>query len=130
MSRRQRTASGRAALAAAAILNLMLLAACANPNAIGVQDFGYIQGRVLSSRTNQPITGTGGNAPLVASAGYTAIADPNGGFQLHVPVGEQTYSVSAPGYLSYSQQVTVQKDQTTTQIGQNGDGYVYLTPSN
>ncbi len=106
----------------------MLLAACADPNAIGVQDYGYIQGRVLSSATHQPIVGTGGNAPLIASAGSTAIADPNGGFQVRVPVGYQTYTVSAPGYGTYSQQVAVQKDQTTTQIGQNSDGYVYLTP--
>ena len=119
-------------------LALAALAGCVNPNAIGVQDFGYIQGRVLNARTNQPITGTPGSLPLVSATGYAANVDASGAFVLRVPIGPQTFYVSAPGFTAagspcanqYCQTVSVLKDQYTTNIGQNGDGYVYLTPVN
>lgn len=92
---------------------LPLLAACANPNAIGVQDFGSIVGRVYDTKTSQPLN------DVIVSVGslLTVHTGPDGSFALsNVPVGDQTVRVNPPGgYLPPPPaQVTVQKGETAT----------------
>ncbi len=70
-------------------------AGCANPNFIGIQDYGTIIGNVVDGG-GKPITGA-----LVSSTGssntFRTAAD--GSFTLpQVAIGTQTLSVSAPGY--------------------------------
>ncbi len=84
----------------AALAGLVLtfsLTACANPNYIGVQDFGYIVGNVVDS-TGKPIV----NAVVTAtgsSSGGTGYTGQNGGFDLqNIAAGEQTVTATAAGY--------------------------------
>jgi hypothetical protein len=92
----------RAALAAVALA--FSLSGCANPNGIGVQDFGYIVGNVTDS-SGKPIVNaivqvTGTNS----GSGYTGAS---GGFTIqNVAVGEQTLTATAVGYAT-SAPVTV-----------------------
>jgi uncharacterized membrane protein len=99
-------------VALACMTAALLVTACANPNAIGVQDNGTIVGRVYDARTNQPLNGA------IVSVGSltTAHSGPDGSFTLtQVPTGEQTLIVYAlPGYLAPAPvQVLVQSNQTT-----------------
>jgi len=80
------------------------LAACANPNYIGVQDYGYIVGNVVDQNgkpiPNALVTATGTNG--------TARTGPDGGFNLqNVATGEQTVTASAAGYQPQATPVTV-----------------------
>jgi len=89
----------------------LLVTACANPNAVGVQDYGTVVGRVFDARTNQPLNG------VIVSVGSltTGHSGPDGSFTLtQVPTGEQTITVYAlPGYLTPAPvQVLVQSNQT------------------
>jgi hypothetical protein len=97
--------------ALACILVLPLFNACANPNAIGVQDYGTIVGRVYDARTDQPLN------DVIVSVGSltTGHTGPDGSFTLtQVPAGTQTVTVYAPpGYLPPAPvQATVQSNQT------------------
>jgi hypothetical protein len=79
-------------------------AGCANPNFIGVQDYGTIIGNVVDGGT-KPISGA-----LVSSTGssstFRTAAD--GSFTLpQVAIGTQTLSVSAPGYAPPATQPSV-----------------------
>jgi len=103
----------RGAFAAAGALALGMLAACANPNFIGLQDFGTVNGNVVD-QNGKPISQalvsiTGSNSAGV----YT---QSNGSFTLvNIAVGEQTLSVSAAGYTSNnSTTVIVLKNQNVT----------------
>ncbi len=82
----------------------------ADPNHIGVQDYGAVTGRVIDLKTNQPV-----NSALVAIGTLvTATTDSQGAFTLlHVPVGTETVTVSAAGYTTSSIDTKVKKDQTT-----------------
>ncbi len=87
------------------------LASCANPNFIGVQDFGYIVGNVVD-QNSKPVGGA-----LVSATGTTATSrtDQTGAFNLqNVAVGEQTVSIQAAGYSSGSATVIVVKNQGVT----------------
>lgn len=80
------------------------LGGCANPNFIGVQDYGTIIGNVVDS-AGKPINGA-----LVSSTGtsstFRSVAD--GSFTLpQVAVGTQTLVVSAPGFAAPAAPVTV-----------------------
>jgi hypothetical protein len=91
----------RALLLAGATL---AIAGCANPNFIGVQDYGYIVGNVVD-QGGKPIAGA-----LVSTTGttYTANSNPDGSFNLqHVATGEQTISVTAAGYSRPATPITV-----------------------
>jgi hypothetical protein len=87
------------ALAAIGLLTLSL-AGCANPNFIGVQDFGYIVGNVVDQNgkpvANAFVTSTGASGAASVSTG------PNGGFTIqNVAVGEQQVTVTPPaGYAA------------------------------
>ncbi len=84
-------------------------AGCANPNGGGVQDFGTIVGRVVDSKTQQPVPNGLLNVGLI-----TSHLDNQGGFVLtNVPVGQQTVNINVTGYPPWNQTVSVQKDQTT-----------------
>lgn len=94
----------RFALLAAGTLALGLLGGCANPNFIGVQDYGTIYGNVVDT-TGKPIVGA-----LVSATGgsytYRTIAD--GSFRLtQISAGTQTVSVSAPGFGPPAAPITV-----------------------
>jgi hypothetical protein len=99
-------------IAAAALLPLGALIACATPNGIGVQDTGTIVGTVYDTSTNQ------GVANVLVSVGslYTVRTDGNGNFSIQAPVGVQQVHVAAPaGYSgSTATQVDVQKNATVT----------------
>ncbi len=97
----------------ACLLALTILAGCANPNFIGVQDYGTIYGNVIDS-AGKPIGGalvsaTGGANPVTSNG--------NGSFRLpQISVGTQTVSVSAPGFgpPAAPVQVLVVKDVETS----------------
>jgi hypothetical protein len=85
-------------------------AGCQNPNGGGVQDFGTISGRLLDDRTGAPLS----VSPIYISVGPAVVSqiDNQGGFKLsHVPVGKQTVNVNAIGYIPYSFEVNVVKNQ-------------------
>ncbi len=74
------------------------LTGCADPNFIGIQDFGYIVGNVVD-QNGKPVQGA-----LVTSTGVTgapATTGPNGSFSIqNVAVGQQTVTVNPPGGYS------------------------------
>ena len=86
---------------------------CSNPNAVGVQQYGTIVGRILDATTNRPVA----NALVSVGSLYTAYSDPNGAFTLsNIPIGHQEVTASAPGYDRNSATGAVHQD-TTTNIG-------------
>jgi carboxypeptidase family protein len=111
--------ASRARLLAAAAL--LALAACVNPNAIGVQDSGSINGRVIDATTQQPI----GGAIVSVNSLVNQTTNSGGVFLLqNVPVGVQTLTVYANGY----QTTTVPNINVIK--GQNSNvGLVLLTPA-
>ncbi len=101
---------------------LFALKAC-DPNAIGVQNYGSIVGRVYDAKTLKAIPGkilvsaTGCNNPVYAN--------PDGTFLLtQVAEGTQTVTATAGGYTSQSVQVLVAKQE------RSDAGTVGLTPLN
>lgn len=84
---------------------------CSNPNAIGVQDYGSITGRVLDASNNRPVP----NAIVAVGSLITGNVDSEGAFTLsQVPIGLQTVTASAPGYQLATATARVHKGQTTT----------------
>jgi hypothetical protein len=82
------------------------LAGCANPNGIGIQDFGYIIGNVVD-QNGKPVQGA-----FVTTTGASGAASvttgANGGFTLqNVAVGQQMVSVNPPPGYSTPSPVTV-----------------------
>jgi len=89
------------------------LAGCTNPNFIGVQDYGTINGNVIDS-AKKPIVGA-----LVSTTGSSTTFRTNGDGSFSFPkvaVGTQFLSVSAPGYDSPKTipSVVVVKDGTVS----------------
>lgn len=83
---------------------------CSNPNAVGVQQYGTIVGRILDATNNRPVSG------VLVSVGslFTATSDPNGAFTLsNIPIGHQEVTASAPGYERNSTTGMVRDGQTT-----------------
>jgi len=77
------------------IVALVTLTSCANPNFIGVQDYGTIYGNVIDT-AGKPIAGA-----LVSATGTSSTfrSGGDGAFRLpQVSIGTQIVSVSAPGY--------------------------------
>jgi hypothetical protein len=112
----------RAIVAAASVV--LLLGAdgggCSNPNAVGVQSYGSIVGRVLDATTNKPVP----DALVSVGALYTATTDTQGGFLLpSVPIGLQTVVARSPGYTPSEVRVNVQKDVAVSA------GYIRLAPA-
>ncbi|MGZ3540554.1 MAG: carboxypeptidase regulatory-like domain-containing protein [Vulcanimicrobiaceae bacterium] len=92
---------------------------CSNPNAIGVQDYGMVAGRVLDATNNRPVR----NALVSIGSLYTAYTDPDGGFTLTtIPIGTQTVTATAPGYMRASTDVHVVKNHTASA------GYLRIVP--
>lgn len=97
-------------LALAALVLTFSLCGCADPNFIGVQDFGYVVGNVVDSNgkpiANALVQITGGNS-------LSSATGPSGGFTIqNVAAGEQTITVTAVGYASPAPvTVIVVKDQ-------------------
>jgi hypothetical protein len=92
---------------------------CSNPNAVGVQQFGTIVGRILDATNNRPV------ANVLVSVGslYTAYSDPNGAFTLsNIPIGHQVVTARMQGYEDNSLTVVVHQDQTTN------SGYLRIMP--
>jgi|GEM_PF-2186336 hypothetical protein len=90
-------------------LSLALLAGCATPGAIGVQDYGSVTGRVMDSRSQKAISGA-----LVSIGIVTRTTGSDGVFTLTmIPEGTQTITVTAGGYTTTSVQVSILKDQQT-----------------
>jgi carboxypeptidase family protein len=84
---------------------------CSNPNAVGVQQYGTIVGRILDATNNRPVSG------VLVSVGslYTTYSDPNGGFTLsNIPIGNQQIAANAPGYATNTAPVRVRENQTTS----------------
>ena len=83
---------------------------CSNPNAIGVQQYGSIVGRILDATNNRPISG------VLVSVGslYTTYSDPTGAFSLsNIPIGVQQATANAPGYAPTTVQARLRENQTT-----------------
>jgi hypothetical protein len=80
-----------------------------NPNAIGVQQYGNIVGRVLDATNNRPVPG------VLVSVGslYTTYSDPTGAFSFaNIPIGNQAVTANAPGYSANTVQARVREKQT------------------
>jgi len=100
-----------ATAAVALVLAGGALAGCANPNLIGVQDYGYIVGNV-TDQNSKPVAGA-----LVSATGTTTTTrtDEKGNFNLqNVAIGEQTVTIQAAGFASGTSTVIVQKNQGVT----------------
>ena len=83
---------------------------CSNPNAVGVQQYGTIVGRILDATTNRPVA----NALISVGSLYTAYSDPNGAFTLsNIPIGHQDVTASMAGYERNSVSAPVHQDKTT-----------------
>jgi hypothetical protein len=92
---------------------------CSNPNAVGVQQYGSIVGRVLDATNNRPIP----NVLVSVGSLYTTYSDPNGGFKLsNIPIGMQQVTANAPGYIRNSTQARVRENQTANV------GYLRILP--
>jgi len=100
-----------ATLALAAAAGLALPGGCVDPNAIGVQEYGTIIGRVVDGKSKQPI----GNAFVVVNSLVQGRTDNGGVFSIpKVPVGIQQVTVNANGYVTFtSDDIKVLKDQTS-----------------
>jgi hypothetical protein len=117
-----------AAIIVAALAGLgSLLAGCANPNAIGVQDMGSITGRVINAKTQAAVSGallSVGNVVVQSDPqGAFNFGPPNGTPQSAVPIGQQTINVYANGYNPAQVTVSIPKKNTTVDAG-----LVRLTP--
>jgi hypothetical protein len=91
------------ALAVAAVL-----AGCVDPNYIGVQDYGSINGRIIDAATDRPLNGA------IVSVGSLSVQHTvsDGSFLLdRIPVGTQTLMIQAPGYKTSSLAIAVVKGQ-------------------
>jgi hypothetical protein len=92
---------------------------CSNPNAVGVQQYGTIVGRVLDATNNRPVA----NALVSVGSLYTANSDPAGAFRIpNVPIGHQEVTANAPGYAANSAPAAVRQN-TSTDIG-----YIRIMP--
>jgi hypothetical protein len=102
----------RGALATVGALALGLLAACANPNFIGLQDYGTVNGNVVD-QNGKPISQA---LVSITGANQGVYTQSNGAFNLvNVAVGEQTVSASAAGYTTNnSTTVIVVKNQNVS----------------
>ncbi|MGP6158480.1 MAG: carboxypeptidase regulatory-like domain-containing protein [Vulcanimicrobiaceae bacterium] len=84
------------------------LGGCIDPNYIGVQDYGSVNGRVIDAKTRAPLNGA------IVSVGSLEVQHTvsDGSFLLnHVPAGAQTLLVQAPGYRTASVQIEILKGQ-------------------
>jgi hypothetical protein len=104
-------------------LILLLLGAngggCSNPNAIGVQDYGTVTGRVLDATNNRPIS----NALVSIGSLYVTYTDAQGGFALTtIPIGTQTVTATAPGFTRATSEAHVAKNRTASA------GYLRIVP--
>lgn len=92
---------------------------CSNPNAIGVQQYGTIVGRVLDATDNRPVP----NALIYVGSLYTAYSDATGAFTLtQIPIGHQPVTASSPGYERHRITATVHQNETTNV------GYIRILP--
>ncbi len=95
-----------ALLGAAAFTTLLGAKGC-DPNYIGVQDYGSIQGNAVDQK-GRPLSG----AIVYVGSLATIRSGPDGSFLLpHVPSGEQTVNASLGGYQTGSATVIVAKDK-------------------
>jgi hypothetical protein len=91
---------------------LAAIVGCADPNFIGLQDFGTINGNVVDQNGKAvqgavvSSTGTGGNGVSTQSGGAFNL--------VNVAVGEQTVTVTAAGYQSATATVIVVKNGNVT----------------
>ena len=83
---------------------------CVDPNAIGVQQYGTIVGRVMDDKTKRPIA----NAFVIVNSLLQGRTDSTGVFSIpKVPEGIQHITVNATGYVAYtSDDIKVLKGQT------------------
>jgi hypothetical protein len=84
------------------------LGGCQDPNFIGVQDYGSVNGRVIDAKTKGPVNGA------IVSVGSLEVRHTvsDGSFLLdHVPAGTQTLLVQAPGYRTATLSIAILKGQ-------------------
>ncbi|HZZ66023.1 MAG TPA: carboxypeptidase-like regulatory domain-containing protein [Candidatus Baltobacteraceae bacterium] len=82
-----------------------------NPNAVGVQQYGTIVGRILDATNNRPVP----NVLVSVGSLYTTYSDPTGAFQLkNIPIGRQELAANAPGYAVNTMQARVRENETTS----------------
>lgn len=83
---------------------------CSNPNAVGVQQYGTVVGRILDATTNRPVS----NVLVSIGSVYTGYSDPSGAFTLsNIPIGHQEVTASAPGYERNTASASVHESKTT-----------------
>jgi hypothetical protein len=95
-----------ALIASVLALGLAGLAACTNPNAIGVQVFGSVTVHCVRQSDGSPVGGA------LVNVGITALtADANGTVTFpQVPAGQQNFIANAPG-LTGSQASAIKEGQ-------------------
>jgi hypothetical protein len=110
------------------LVSPLVLAACANPNGGGLQDFGTVVGRVINASSNAPVGNT-----LVSIGARTVTPDARGGFVLrNVPIGMQTLTVQAAGFKPFTVQLEVGKytgPGTETPASVDPSGLIHLNPA-
>ena|ERR1700694_4462998 len=81
-----------------AVVCLLALAACGAPAFPASQNYATLAGRVIDDATNAPIAGAVVTVNFVNNSAPTG---PDGTFKIpNVPIGQDDYSASAPGYAS------------------------------
>lgn len=92
-----------------ALLAFAALACCATPAALA-QNWGQIEGRVTERNTGQPIPGAN---VVIAGTDFGTAAETDGSFRLRLPTGRYALRVSAIGYGTRLDSVTVRRNETT-----------------
>jgi hypothetical protein len=111
------TKLSRSAFAFAAAM-FVLVQCGPNPNPNGVTDMGTITGRVIDSKTQQPLpTAT----VYVGTIVHNIVPSDNGAFTLqNVPIGQQTLTIQAIGYATDREVIAVTKGQNSLAGDESG----------
>jgi hypothetical protein len=91
------------------ILASLTLAACVNPNAIGVQKYGTITATTVMASNGQPVA----NALVIVNSTQQCTTHADGTCSIPmVPIGQQQVSAAAAGLTGPPQPVNVVEGQT------------------
>ncbi|MEZ4696215.1 MAG: TonB-dependent receptor [Rhodothermales bacterium] len=91
-------------------LFLVALASFALAPRASAQNWGNIEGTIVSAKTNFPIPGA---TVSIRGTGFGTVTDGNGSFRLRIPAGAYAVQASFVGYISYTDSVFVSRDATS-----------------